>query len=116
LVANALKFTEKGRISIGIQAYADHCEMQVEDTGPGIEPGLRASVFEPFFQGESMPRRHSPGTGLGLSLVREMLLALGGHIELESEVGRGSTFRISVPRSAVSRPQLATLHAAQNTA
>jgi signal transduction histidine kinase len=116
VVANALKFTEKGRISIGIQAYADHCEMQVEDTGPGIEPGLRASVFEPFFQGESMPRRHSPGTGLGLSLVREMLLALGGHIELESEVGRGSTFRISIPRAAVSWPRLATLHPAQNTA
>jgi signal transduction histidine kinase len=48
--------------------------------------------------------------------VREMLLALGGHIELESEVGRGSTFRISVPRAAASRPQLATLHPAQNIA
>jgi len=116
LIANALKFTEKGRSSVGVQARADHCDLQVEDTGPGIEPALRASVFEPFFQGESMPRRHSPGTGLGLSLVREMLLALGGSIELESEVGRGSTFRISVPKADASRARLLTAQPAQNIA
>ncbi len=116
LIANALKFTEKGRISVGVQARADHCDLQVEDTGPGIEPALRASVFEPFFQGESMPRHHSPGTGLGLSLVREMLLALGGSIELESEVGRGSTFRISVPKADASRARLLTAQPAQNIA
>jgi signal transduction histidine kinase len=103
LVANALKFTEKGEISLRMRVLSDHCELQVQDTGPGIEPELRTSVFEPFFQGESVPHRHSPGTGLGLSLVREMLHALGGHIELASEVGQGSTFRISVPRASETR-------------
>jgi signal transduction histidine kinase len=106
LIANALKFTEKGEISLCLQILPDRCELQVKDTGPGIEPELRTSVFEPFFQGESVPRRHSPGTGLGLSLVREMLNALGGNIELESEVGQGSTFRISVPKAQASLVRL----------
>jgi signal transduction histidine kinase len=99
LIANALKFTEKGEISLQLQLQPDGCELWVRDTGPGIEPELRTSVFEPFFQGESVPRRHSPGTGLGLSLVREMLNALSGSIELESEVGKGSSFRIWIPRA-----------------
>jgi signal transduction histidine kinase len=99
LVANALKFTEKGEIIVRMQVFADHCELRVQDTGPGIAPDLKTSVFEPFFQGESASHRQSPGTGLGLSLVREMLHALGGTIELESELGRGSTFRISVPQA-----------------
>jgi signal transduction histidine kinase len=102
LLANALKFTEEGEISVCAQVLSDRCELQVRDTGPGIEPELHTSVFEPFFQGESVPPRLSPGTGLGLSLVREMLNALGGWIELESEVGQGSTFRISVPRASAS--------------
>jgi signal transduction histidine kinase len=102
LIANALKFTEKGEISLHLQVRSERCDLQVKDTGPGIEPQLRTSVFEPFFQGESVPRRHSPGTGLGLSLVREMLNALGGSIELESEVGHGSTFRISIPKADAS--------------
>ncbi len=106
LIANALKFTEKGEISLRVQVRPERCELQVKDTGPGIEPELRTSVFEPFFQGESVPRRHSPGTGLGLSLVREMLNALGGCIELESEVGQGSTFRISVPKADISRARM----------
>jgi len=99
LIANALKFTEQGEISLELQLKPDRCELWVRDTGPGIEPELRTSVFEPFFQGESVPRRHSPGTGLGLSLVREMLNALSGSIELDSEVGKGSSFRIRVPRA-----------------
>jgi signal transduction histidine kinase len=108
LVANALKFTERGEISLRAQVLPDHCELQVKDTGPGIEPELRTSVFEPFFQGESVPRRNSPGTGLGLSLVREMLNALGGSIELESELGQGSTFRIWIPRADTSLVRMVT--------
>jgi len=99
LIANALKFTEQGEIKLFLNVLADRCEMRVTDTGPGIAVELRAAIFEPFFQGESLPRRNSSGTGLGLSLVREMLNALGGSIELESEVGKGSTFRLSVPKA-----------------
>jgi len=100
LVANALKFTEKGEVVVGLQLAGDVCLLRVQDSGPGIEPRVRASVFEPFFQGETAGHsQYTQGAGLGLSLVREMLLALGGSVELASEVGAGSTFRISVPRA-----------------
>ncbi|HEX3775077.1 MAG TPA: ATP-binding protein [Polyangiaceae bacterium] len=111
LISNALKFTEHGEVVLGLQILVDHCELEVKDTGPGIPAELRTSVFEPFFQGESAARRHAAGTGLGLSLVREMLNALGGSIELLSEVGVGSTFRISVPVAGVLRNALQ--HAAE---
>ena len=100
LVANALKFTETGEVNVSAQVTDQGCELRVQDTGRGIEPRLRMSVFEPFFQGESAGnRQYTQGAGLGLSLVREMLQALGGSIELESDLGVGSTFRILVPRA-----------------
>ena len=100
LVANALKFTEVGQVVLGLEVGPDACFLRVEDSGPGIEPSLRVAVFEPFFQGESAGhRQYTQGAGLGLSLVKEMLLALGGSIEFSSVLGRGTTFRISVPRA-----------------
>ena len=100
LVANALKFTTDGEVTVSVELRGDRCEMRVRDTGPGIEPSMRVTVFEPFIQGEAANhRQYSQGAGLGLSLVREMLHALGGRIELESELGKGSTFSISVPRA-----------------
>jgi signal transduction histidine kinase len=102
LVANALKFTAQGEVTVSVELRSERCEMRVRDTGPGIEPNMRLTVFEPFIQGEAANhRQYSQGAGLGLSLVREMLHALGGSIELESEVGKGSTFSISVPRAAL---------------
>jgi signal transduction histidine kinase len=100
LVSNALKFTARGEVTLSIECDAERCRLEVADSGPGIEPNQRASVFEPFFQGESANQTHSSqGAGLGLSLVREMLLALGGSIELDSVIGVGSTFRITLPRA-----------------
>ena len=111
LVANALKFTAHGEVTVRVEVRGERCEMRVRDTGPGIEPSMRVTVFEPFIQGEAANHvQHSQGAGLGLSLVREMLNALGGRIELESEVGTGSTFSISLPRAQLpahseTRPQ-----------
>jgi signal transduction histidine kinase len=117
LVANALKFTEVGEVVVGVEVAPHACFLRVQDSGPGIEPTLRASVFEPFLQGESAGhRQYTQGAGLGLSLVREMLHALGGTIELESELGKGSTFRISVPRAALSGAESPALDEARNTA
>lgn len=117
LVANALKFTEVGEIVISVQVAPEACFLSVRDSGPGIEPGLRAAVFEPFFQGESAGhRQYTQGAGLGLSLVREMLHALGGSIELESDLGTGSTFQISVPRAALTQAESPTLEQARNIA
>ena len=98
LVANALQATEQGAVVVSIELRDQRCELKVEDTGPGIEPGRQTSIFEPFFQGESVGHReYSRGAGLGLSLVKEMLQALAGTIELKSELGVGSTFRVSIP-------------------
>ena len=100
LVANALKFTERGQVTVQLGVSFDGCQLIVQDTGPGIEQSLHISVFEPFFRGESASNRQfSQGVGLGLSLVREMLHALGGNIELQSALGAGSRFRVSIPRA-----------------
>jgi signal transduction histidine kinase len=117
LVSNALKFTDKGGITLGVENDSESCRLEVRDTGPGIAAEQQASVFEPFFQGESAHHSHySQGAGLGLSLVREMLHALGGNIELESSLGAGSTFRISVPRAPLPEAQLEPPEQARNTA
>jgi signal transduction histidine kinase len=117
LVANALKFTDSGEIVVGMELDASGCTLRVQDSGSGIEPNLRTTVFEPFFQGESAGHRQfTQGAGLGLSLVREMLHALGGSIELSSEVGVGSTFRISVPRARPSQIESLTAEQTRNTA
>ena len=117
LVANALKFTERGEVVVTVSAGDESGQLTVLDTGPGIEPSLRTTVFEPFFQGEAATHnQYSQGAGLGLSLVREMLHALGGSIELDSELGVGSTFRISVPRAALPKSQNLLLDRARNTA
>lgn len=106
LLANAIKFTTEGAIDVVLAVDADHCQLQVTDTGPGIEASLQASVFEPFFQGESASYQiQSQGAGLGLSLVKEMLLALGGNISLSSALDVGSTFRISVPRAVLPKSE-----------
>ena len=117
LVSNALKFTDSGEIVVGMELDGSGCSLRVQDSGPGIEPNLRTTVFEPFFQGESAGHRQfTQGAGLGLSLVREMLHALGGSIELSSEVGVGSTFRISVPRARPSQIESLTAEQTRNTA
>ncbi|MEP7050303.1 MAG: ATP-binding protein [Pseudomonadota bacterium] len=110
LVANALKFTGAGEITVSVECTSTRCLLEVSDTGPGIPATAQTSVFEPFFQGESAHyTQHSQGAGLGLSLVREMLQALGGSVELESELGVGTTFRVSVPSGAhvAALPELA---------
>ena len=117
LVANALKFTGRGEVVVTVSVGEERCELTVLDTGPGIALSLRTTVFEPFFQGESAAHsQYSQGAGLGLSLVREMLHALGGSIELDSELGVGSTFRISVPRAALLNSQTLLTDRAQNSA
>jgi len=71
--------------------------LAVRDTGPGISPEQQTIIFEPFEQLEPIRQKHVPGVGLGLALVREMAGALGGRIELTSQVGAGSTFAVVLP-------------------
>jgi PAS domain S-box-containing protein len=99
LLSNALKFTPSGTVTIKVSqnAAAQTVMVAVTDTGVGIAPEDQAKVFEDFRQLDSSPARGYGGTGLGLSICRRLSLMLGGTIELNSEVGRGSTFALSLP-------------------
>lgn len=105
LVSNALKFTHAGFVELQIQLHAPDpqalpeatLQIQVRDSGLGISEEQQAKVFLPFFQVDSTETRHVGGTGLGLSIVNELVLLMGGRIDLKSEPGVGSTFNVHLP-------------------
>jgi signal transduction histidine kinase len=101
LLSNALKFTRQGSVTIRV-AYADTPDMvaiAISDTGIGIDPNDHQKIFEDFQQLDSSVARPYGGTGLGLSICRRLATMLGGHLDLESEVGRGSTFTLVLASS-----------------
>jgi signal transduction histidine kinase len=92
LLANALRWTpEGGHVDLGLATQNGEVMVAVADTGPGIEPEGTERIFRPFWSGDG------GGTGLGLTIARELALALGGRLELESELGRGSRFVLVLP-------------------
>jgi len=98
LLSNAIKFTgDGGTITLRVRRDPDRIRIEVEDTGIGIPPSELARVFEEFHQVDGSMSRDYGGVGLGLSLVRRLLVLLGGTVSLESELGRGSTFRVALP-------------------
>ena len=104
LLSNAIKFTpEGGRINVVVtRTDQEMLRLQVIDTGVGIAEADQAIVFEKFRQGPSAIgddalTREVSGTGLGLSIVKELCILLGGKIDLDSEVGKGSTFTVELP-------------------
>lgn len=97
LVENALRVTPKGG-HIKIAAKKDaHVEIEVSDTGPGISPSDLPHVFERSYLWRRSRGVREVGTGLGLAIVRELATALGGKVEVESELGGGTTFRLLLP-------------------
>jgi len=102
LLSNALKFTPRGSVTIAA-AYDDHTRtvaIAVSDTGVGIPGEAQSKIFEDFRQLDHSPARGYGGTGLGLSICRRLAQMLGGTIELQSGVARGSTFRLKLPARA----------------
>jgi len=97
LVGNAIKFTETGSVEVELQRTEGAHRILVKDTGPGIPRHEHGRVFEAFEHIEPTRKKHTPGIGLGLALVREMVGALEGRVELESDSGRGSTFIVTLP-------------------
>ncbi len=97
LLGNALKFTRSGRVEIGATARNAGVEFSVRDTGCGISSADLRVVFEPFRQLAATPTNGAKGVGLGLNIAQRFVSLLGGTIEVESEVGRGTTFRVWIP-------------------
>jgi signal transduction histidine kinase/DNA-binding response OmpR family regulator len=97
LVGNALKFTEKGSVTIAAQAEENGVAFQVIDTGIGIAPEHLTTIFEPFAQVDSSMTRPYGGSGLGLYIVHQLVDLLGGTVSVESTLSSGSTFRIWLP-------------------
>jgi signal transduction histidine kinase len=101
LLGNALKFIEgceRREISITARCSGGSCEIAIKDTGPGIPEPDRARIFEPFYR---VPGVRAPGQGIGLATVERIVHAHGGTIEVESELGVGTTFRVHLPALAV---------------
>jgi signal transduction histidine kinase/DNA-binding response OmpR family regulator len=103
LVGNAIKFTQTGDVAIRIDAVAMgmsdglvRVRLEVRDTGIGIPPEAINDIFDAFRQVDEATNRRYEGTGLGLSIVRELVKIMGGRIDVESQVGRGSVFRVEL--------------------
>ncbi|MCA1649207.1 MAG: heavy metal sensor histidine kinase [Acidobacteria bacterium] len=104
LVDNAIKYSPRGA-RVHVRVFSDGREeaaLEVTDTGPGIDPEHHARIFERFYRVDQGRSRDQGGSGLGLAIARWAVAANGGRIELESEVGRGSTFRIVLASALLS--------------
>ncbi len=97
LVGNAIKFTDAGSVVVEIDANDTLVYIRVKDTGQGIDPSFMPYLFDQFSQESDGLRRSHPGSGLGLAITKKLVTLLEGSISVESEVGVGSTFTISLP-------------------
>ncbi|MFP4497046.1 MAG: response regulator, partial [Vulcanimicrobiota bacterium] len=105
LLSNAIKFTDRGSITVSaVESLEDTrvgnifmLQLEVEDTGIGIEPDRLGSIFEPFDRGSKTTARNYKGTGLGLTITKKLIEMMGGEINLKSEPGKGSVFTILLP-------------------
>ncbi|HEX2778263.1 MAG TPA: ATP-binding protein [Gemmatimonadaceae bacterium] len=100
LLSNALKFTAAGgRVRIGCEPRGDRVAVSVADTGRGIPEDQLEAIFEPFVQVDRSLTRESEGSGLGLAISRQLALAMHGDLTVRSEIGVGSEFTLTLPRS-----------------
>ena len=99
LLANAIKFTDRGRVGVRCEADGSHVRLVVEDTGRGIPADQLEKIFEPFVQVERGLNRPADGTGLGLSIARDLAEGMGGTLVAESSPGVGSSFTLTLPRA-----------------
>jgi two-component system, sensor histidine kinase and response regulator len=112
LVSNALKFTDEGTVHVAARHLAtpagDWLRIEVADTGIGIAADALERIFHPFFQVDGTDTRRHGGAGLGLSITRGLAHALGGRIQVESEVGQGTRFTVELPLAEPSAESLFT--------
>lgn len=97
LLANAVQYTERGRVLLASRRRGDHLRIEVWDTGPGIAPAEQTKIFEEFHRGSAGQRSVGGGFGIGLAIIARMGETLGHKIDLCSRVGNGTRFSVSVP-------------------
>jgi len=98
LVANGIKFTERGSVRVSVfKSGEDRVHFEVRDTGIGMSPEMRARLFQKFSQGDASISRRYGGTGLGLAICRQLVDLMGGEIGIESDEGKGSTVSFEIP-------------------
>ncbi|MBI5957179.1 MAG: hypothetical protein HY866_00490 [Chloroflexi bacterium] len=112
LVANAIKFTHKGSVTVRASAISGDVRLEVVDTGIGIPADQFDTIFQEFRQVDDSSTREYEGSGLGLTITRRLVELHGGRIWLESAVGQGSTFFISLPAKAPEEPAAAVISSA----
>jgi CheY-like chemotaxis protein len=103
LISNAIRYTREGHVNLDVRFEDDALVFRVEDTGPGIEKGDRERIFQPFMR---LHPGQQGGAGLGLSITRQLIEAMGGTLGLDSEPGQGSTFSFSLPVSPAAGEEL----------
>jgi signal transduction histidine kinase len=104
LVSNALKFTDQGRVAVRVTEDAGAVTLEVADSGRGIGPDDLPHVFDRFYRARHKDGDLREGTGIGLALVRELVERHGGAVSVDSTVGVGSTFRVSIPKGHAHLP------------
>ncbi len=112
LLGNSLKFTERGELRLRVRSQRDgeHCRMifDVSDTGIGMTPSQCERLFRPFTQADESTTRRFGGSGLGLTISQRLAELLGGKITLESEKGKGSTFRLDIDAGSLNGVEIIT--------
>jgi signal transduction histidine kinase len=98
LCGNAVKYTAAGEIRLGLRGDSERIVFEVHDTGIGVAPENQARIFDRFWQVDGAATRAFDGMGIGLAAAREAARLLGGDVEVESQLGVGSTFRLWLPR------------------
>ena len=107
LVANAINYTpNRGRVEVRVKTEPSAVQFQVADTGIGISPAERSRIFDEFYRAPSARSFTEEGTGLGLSIVRSIVETHDGRIDVESELGRGTTFTVALPRAEEARERV----------
>jgi signal transduction histidine kinase len=101
LLSNAIRYTARGSITVRSRLGPEGARVEVEDTGIGMSPEDQARIFEEFFQVDETRRAIGEGYGLGLTVARRMAILMGGELCVVSELGKGSTFSLTLPSSLV---------------
>ncbi len=105
LIGNAIKFTEKGGVSVEVTAAGPTLRFAVKDSGIGMPESVRVNLFKKFSQADNSVTRRYGGSGLGLAICKELVELMGGHIDVVSRQGKGSVFSFEVPLRATGPTQ-----------